>query len=125
MIMSSSRGVSAWLFLTAGPVGSAYHGGIASETRFSRIDSAHAAAPPASMLYLSSDIGAAPPSAWHRPHLSLRIGYTSSLYVYFEVMPLCATIVVVAIIVTAIAATPATTAVTTLDVCLLSICRLQ
>src|SRR5215831_10092905 len=123
--MSSSLGVNVWLFLTDGPVGSTYHGGIAPATRFSRMDSAQAAAPPASMLYFSSDMGAGPPSAWHRPHLSRRIGYTSSLYVNFDVIPLCASIVAVAITATATAAAPETRAVATCRFVLLSIGRLQ
>jgi hypothetical protein len=63
------------------------------------------------MLYLRSDIGAGPPSAWQRPHLSRRIGYTSSLYVYFDVIPLCASIVAVDMIAMANASAAATVAV--------------
>src|SRR5262245_40758424 len=35
-------------------------------------------------------MGVGPPSVWQLPHLSRRIGYTSSLYVYFDVIPLWA-----------------------------------
>jgi hypothetical protein len=50
--------VSPFAPFTAGPVGSAYHGGIASPTSFSRIDSAHGTA----SAYVISDIGVAPPA---------------------------------------------------------------
>src|SRR5215831_1821331 len=77
------------------------------------------------MLYFRSDMGAGPPSAWHCPHLSRRIGYTSSLYVNFDVIPLCASIVAVAITATATAAALETRAVATCRFVLVSIGRLQ
>ncbi len=46
MILSSSRGDRLWLLRTAGPVGSAYQGGMAPMSSISRIDSAQAIAPP-------------------------------------------------------------------------------
>src|SRR4051812_15741382 len=63
----------------------------------SRMDAAHATAPPPSALYERSDIGAGPPLTWQLPHLSRTIGKTSSLYVYFDVTPLCASIRLAAI----------------------------